>query len=276
MNSSGIRHSRPHSRPRPRRHPRLRAVTPAVAALVSLALLTACGGSGDGNDGKDGKADGGSRGSGAAAEGVQPLTAAELEKAALKAADLPGYQVAEAPDSDISAAEAAKVDEKDCLQLGRAVAGTTAGAADAAVHRRVTGGAGGAGGGEGSEEASTDINTGMVTLASYQSADDAAETLKSLGDAVTACKGGFEWTVGGEKLTASKVTEDTAPKGGEDAVAFTAFTKIEGAEAPWKAVVFRQGATLAHFTLVNAAAIESGKDFPFPADLVTAQADKLT
>ena len=61
----------------------------------------------------------------------------------------------------------------------------------------------------------------------------------------------------------------------QEAVAFTAVTPVDGVDPPWKVVVFRDGATLAHFTVANVAAMTSGEDFTFPTGLVTAQADKL-
>ncbi|MET8827822.1 hypothetical protein ABZX40_19435 [Streptomyces sp. NPDC004610] len=259
MHRPGIRH----------RHPR--TTLAAATALLSLTLLTACGGSGGSGsgdaEGKDG--DGTATPTTAAVvEEATPLTPAELETASLTKADLDNYEVAEAPESDVSAAEAAKVTGEDCAPAGRTIAGAALGTADATTHRRFTGGA---------ADASDylNINTGMVTLASYPSAADAAAALKTLGDAVTACADGFEWTIGGEKLTATEVTEDTAPDAGDEAVAFTVVSPVEGVDAPWKGLVFREGATLAHYSLVNAAAVDSGKDAPFPAVLVTAQADKL-
>ncbi|MEU9334998.1 hypothetical protein AB0D49_17790 [Streptomyces sp. NPDC048290] len=252
------------------RHPRLRTPALTLTATLSLALLTACGGSGDGSGGGSGGGDGKEA---APAADVKPLTAAELEKASLVTADLEGYKVVEAPDSDIRDVEAVKVTGEECTPVGRAVAGSALGEADAVTYRRVTGGD--RGDGAGSEADLMNMNTGMATLASYASADAAAEALKSLTGAIADCSGGFEWTVGSEKLTANKVTEDTAPDGGEEAVAFTVLATVEGVDAPWKAVVFRDGATLAHFTLVNVAAIGTGEDFTFPAALVTAQAQKL-
>jgi hypothetical protein len=198
---------------------------------------------------------------------VKPLTAAELETAALVKADLTGYEVATPDKAEIAAADAVKVSGEECAPLGRALAGAAVGEPAATAHRRVTGAP--------SEEAPLDINTGVVTLASYASADEATAALKSVTDAVTACAGGFQWTAGGEQMDASKVTKGTAPTAGEEAVAFTAVTPVDGNDAPWKVVVFRDGATLAHFTVANVAAMTSGEDFTFPADLVTAQADKL-
>ncbi|MFE2041769.1 hypothetical protein ACFXAZ_12700 [Streptomyces sp. NPDC059477] len=261
MNRSGIR------------HPRLRTAVPAVTALLSLALLTACGGDTDtGSEG--GAGDSSAPASASAVSDAKPLTAAELDAASLTKTDLAGYEFVEAPEADISVVEAVEVSDDPCLPVGRTVAGTTVGEADAAAYRRVTGGDSGGGS---SEEDFLNLNTGMVTLASYPSADAAAEALTSLGDAVAACAaGGFEVSVGGEELSVTKVTEDTAPEGGEEAVAFTAVTSVDGEDSPWKVLVFRDGATLAHFSLINAgAAVASGEDFPFPADLVTAQADKL-
>ncbi|KUL40873.1 hypothetical protein [Streptomyces regalis] len=266
MNRSGIRRSR------------FRTGALAASALVSVVVLTGCGGSG-GSDSATGESASPSASPSAgqastAASPVKPLTAAELEKASLAKADLSGYQVATASKAETTAAKAVKVSGEECVPLGRAVAGTAVGEPAETTHRRVTGNSG-TGGASSSESAALDINTGMVTLASYASADEAAAALKSVGDAVTACAGGFEWTAGGEKLEAGKVTKGTAPEAGEEAVAFTAVTPIDGVDAPWKVVVFRDGATLAHFTVANAGSMISGEDFTFPADLVTAQADKL-
>ncbi|WP_327695005.1 hypothetical protein [Streptomyces sp. NBC_00459] len=258
MNNSGIRHSRSIARAR----------TGAVAAcvLVSLVVLSGCGSSDSGDSvDADVSTSASAAETTAAASAVKPLTSGELESAALAKADLTGYEVTTPVKAEITAADGVKVSGEECAPLGRAVAGTAVGEPAATTHRRVTGGSG----------AALDINTGTVTLASYASVDEATAALKSVADAVTACAGGFQWTVGSEQLDASKVTEGTAPKAGEGAVAFTAVTPIDGVDAPWKVVVFRDGATLAHFTVANVAAMTSGEDFTFPADLVTAQAGKL-
>ncbi|WP_369033333.1 hypothetical protein [Streptomyces adonidis] len=264
MNNSGIRH--------PRSTVRARTGAVAACALVSLAVLTGCGGSGSGDSAADVSPSASDAETSAAASAVKPLTSGELESAALVKADLTGYEVTTPAKAEITAADGVKVSGEECAPLGRAVAGTAVGEPTAATYRRVTS-AGGTG--ATSAEAALDINTGTVTLASYASAADATAALKSVTDAVTACAGGFQWTVGAEQLDASKVTEGTAPEAGEEAVAFTAVTPIDGVDAPWKVVVFRDGATLAHFTVANVAAMTSGEDFTFPADLVTAQAGKL-
>ncbi|MEV1062940.1 hypothetical protein [Streptomyces sp. NPDC050263] len=177
-------------------------------------------------------------------------------------------------EAEAAAADAVKVGDDACLPLGRTFAGAAVGDPAAAAHRRATGNARGEATPT-TEETAIDINTGVITLASYASADAAAAALKSVGDAVTACAGGLGWTAGGEETKATKVTKDTAPAAGEGAVAFTAVTPLAGVDARWKAVVFRSGATLAHFTFANAGSMVSGGDFDFPTGLVTAQAEKL-
>ncbi|MFD7133483.1 hypothetical protein [Streptomyces sp. NPDC059894] len=264
MNRTGIRRSR------------TRATALTASALVSLLALTGCGGESDSTDAapqSTSSATASAAQESTAASAAEPLTAAELDKAALTKADATGYEVATPSKAEITAAEATTVTGEECLPLGRALAGTAVGEPAATAYRRVTGN--GATAAASSEAAALDINTGMVTLASYASADEAAAALKSAADAVTTCSGGFQWTAGGEDLSATEVTQDTAPKAGEEAVAFTAVTPVDGVDTPWKVVVFRDGATLAHFTVANAAAMMSGEDFTFPADLVTAQAGKL-
>lgn len=238
--------------------------------LVSAVALTGCGGDSGSPAAKASSSATAAQGSGASA--AKPLTAAELDKAALTKADATGYQVATPSKAETAAAEAVKVTGEGCEPLGRVMAGTAVGKSTATAYRRLTGNGGT---GASSEAAALDINTGVVTLASYASADEAAAALKSVGDAVAACAGGFRWAAAGEKVSASKVTKGTAPKAGEEAVAFTAVTPVDGVDAPWKAVVFRDGATLAHFVVANATSMMSGKDFTFPAELVTAQAGKL-
>ncbi|MFE9765501.1 hypothetical protein ACFYPC_13370 [Streptomyces sp. NPDC005808] len=260
MKNSGIRH--------PRSIARARTGALAACALVSLAALTGCGGSDSGDSAAtDVSPSASAAGAAAAASAAKPLSSAELETAALVKADLTGYEVTTPDKAENTAADAVKVSGEECVPLGRALAGAAVGEPAATVHRRLTS--------TPSAEAPLDINTGVVTLASYASADEATAALKSVADAVTACAGGFQWTADGEQLDASKVTKDTAPKAGEEAVAFTAVTPVDGNDTPWKVVVFRDGATLAHFTVANVAAMTSGGDFTFPTDLVTAQADKL-
>ncbi|WP_427920753.1 hypothetical protein [Streptomyces sp. cg40] len=241
---------------------------------MSLTLLAGCGdsGSGDAADGADPSASAGAQTSTAAAA-VKPLTAAELGKAALAKADVAAYEVKEATKAEVAAADAVEVTGAGCEPLGRAVAGAAVGEPDAKVSRRVTGNGADA---LSAEEEAVDINVGMVALASYAGSDEAGAALKSVSDAVAACAGGFQWTAAGELLKASKVEEEKAPAAGDEAVAFSAVTPVDGVSAPWKVVVFRKGATLAHFVVSNTGSMVSGKDFTFPADLVTAQADKLT
>ncbi len=241
----------------------------AACALASLAVLTGCGSSDSGDSAAtDVSASASAAETSAAASAAKSLTAAELETASLAKADLSGYEVSALGKADTAAIDAVEAGGEECVPLGRVMAGSAVGEPASATHRRVTGNGD-------SSAGAADINTGVVTLASYASADEAAAALKSVGDEVTACADGFEWTVADEKQDAGKVTKTTAPEAGEEAVAFTAMTALDGVGVPWKAVVFRDGSTLAYFSVFNTNAMVSGTDFTFPADLVTAQADKL-
>ncbi|MFG2969187.1 hypothetical protein ACGFZS_38560 [Streptomyces sp. NPDC048288] len=253
MNRSGIRNSRSS------------ALTLAASALLSVTVLSGCGDS-EVDDAVLDATSSATKGS-TAASGVKPLTAAELDEAALEKADLTGYVVSTPGDAEAAAVEQAKVTGAECAPLGRAVAGAAVGEPTATAYRRVTGKpAAGA-----SSEKALDFDTGMVTLASYADAEAASAALKT----VAACTGGFQLTLQGETQKATKVAADTAPKAGDEAVAYTVTIPAEGTDVPWKVVMFRSGATLAQFTVVNGASAISGKDFTFPADLVTAQAGKL-
>ncbi|MGW0945847.1 hypothetical protein ACWD4O_25305 [Streptomyces sp. NPDC002623] len=205
---------------------------------------------------------------------AQRWPSCRTDKASLTKAEAGVYEVTTPPKAEVAAADAVEVADDACLPLGRTFAGSAVGEPAATTHRRATGNAS-AEATPTTEEAAIDINTGVITLASYASADAAAAALKSVSDAVTACASGLRWTADGEETKATKITKDTAPAAGEEAVAFTAVTPLAGVDTRWKAVVFRSGVTLAHFTFANAGSLVSGGDFAFPAELVTAQAEKL-
>ncbi|WP_338897806.1 hypothetical protein WBG99_21250 [Streptomyces sp. TG1A-60] len=267
MNRSGIRRSRTRA-------------TALAALVLPLALITACGGSGSEGDAGEESASAQATQSAESGGAAKPLTAAELGKASLAEGDVEGYGIKEPGAGDVAAQDDVSADDEACMPVAQAVAGVTPGEPPASTNRQAIAEPDKSAVAEDADpeevlEAAFDVSTTMVVLASYKSPEVAEAALKSVSDAVTTCAGGFQGTALGEKQKVTKVTEDTAPEAGDEAVAFSAMASVDGGEGPMKVVVFRTGSTLAQFTSVNLASLTSGKDFDFPADLVTAQADKL-
>ncbi|MFB7598265.1 hypothetical protein [Streptomyces sp. NPDC056160] len=256
--------------------------TALVAFAAALALFAAaCGGSSDdagkGTDGAAGARAGEKPSAPPAA--ARPLTAAELEKAALTQADVKSGKVtAKVAAKDDIAQDRVKTDKAACAPLARLQVGSYAGRPSAVVKRDWKGASKKPAAGATDEEkflAGLDAPQVMVTLASYGSGG-AERAMKDLSAAAGACAGGFEFTVGGEKTQNLKVEKTAAPQGGDEASAVTTTSQIDkDLKAPVKGVVVRKGATLAYFPVVNLGAAAAGKDFPFPTDILDAQLAKL-
>ncbi|MFE0649099.1 sensor domain-containing protein [Streptomyces sp. NPDC059534] len=244
----------------------------AVAATaVSVALLaTACGG---------GKSDGKEAGktaapsaaaSTAAAPPARALSAAELDKLIVGTADLKGYQVQKA--EDIVTADQVTADKAACAPIAHAMSSVSPGSPAASAQRQVL-----AEPKKGASTAPEDALLGAlgvqmtaVTLGSYdgQGAQDAFASVKAAG---TGCAGGFTVVQGAEKTRIDKVAPESVTAG-DEAVAFTVTTDMEGEPFVSKLVVFRQGNALASFSTISFA---PGGVKELPTPVVTAQAAKL-
>ncbi|PZT68785.1 hypothetical protein DN402_14255 [Streptomyces sp. SW4] len=253
----------------------VRRTAALAASSAALALLTtACGGSAD-----DGGEPGGDKAAGGTTAAAKPLTAAELEKAALTQADVDsGKVITDLPAGDDIAEEQVKSDDEACLPLAHAQAGVASGEPAATVKRSWTGAPGKPSADTPPEEAvlaALDVPKVLVTLASYDGGG-AGQVLKDLEGAAQKCAKGFTATVDGEKAEYTEVTTTEAPSGGDQALAVTMTVNVEdGVTPPMKLVVVRKGATVASFSAVNLASMASGKDFAFPTEIVDAQLGKL-
>lgn len=255
--------------------------TARVASAAALALFAAaCGGSSDdGGKGTDGAA-GAQAGEKPSAPpaAARPLTAAELEKAALTQADVKSGKVTEVAAKDDIAQGKVEADKAACAPLADLQVGSCVGTPSAVVKRGWKGTAKKPAAGATDEEkflAGLDAPQVLVTLASYGSGG-AERAMKDLSAAAGACAGGFGFTVGGEKTQNVKVEKTTAPQGGDEALAVTTTAQVDkDLKAPVKGVVVRKGATLACFPALNIGAAAAGKGFPFPTDILDAQLAKL-
>lgn len=252
-----------------------------VASAAALALFaTACGGSSDDGDKGASSATAQADKTASAAPAVaKPLTAAELEKAALTQADVKSGKVVEkVPAADNVVQEKVTTDKAACAPLAYLQAGSYVGKPAATVKREWRGDPKKPAAGATDEEkflAGMDAPQVLVTLASYENGG-AEQAMKDLNTAATSCAGGFTFTVGGEKNENLKVEKTTAPQGGDEALAVTTMGQIDkDLTAPVKGVVVRKGATLAYFPALNLGAAAAGKDFVFPTEIVDAQLAKL-
>ena len=106
--------------------------------------------------------------------------------------------------------------------------------------------------------------------------DGAAETFKSVSDAVESCSGGFPVTMQG---TDQKVTGIAAEKGsgsGDESVGFTAKSDAEdGDVATTHVEVVRHGSTIATYYTMNLGLMITDKPYDVPAAVIDAQSAKL-
>ncbi|GAA3498288.1 lipoprotein [Streptomyces prasinosporus] len=256
--------------------------TVLIASAAALALVaTACGGDQDGGDTK-------TKGGGSDKPAAKALTAGELEKLVLATGDLEDHKVRKPGKDDVFAPGSVSAGQAECEPVARVLSAQPAGEPAASAQRLVTQESATAGKDmpsmeelaemteEEAEEAmlaSLDITKTMTSLWSYD-ADGAERTLETLREAGEKCAGGFTMTADGEEQRITGVTEEELAAG-EDAVAWTVGTELDGTPAETKVVVFRQGTTLAGFSSFNIAAVGKGEAFGQPTAVIEAQEAKL-
>ncbi|NNN35972.1 hypothetical protein HLK59_37545 [Streptomyces sp. S3(2020)] len=255
--------------------------TLAVSAL-SLALITGCS-----DEGSDDSKETGSDSSSSSAPAAKTYTAAELQKLILAKGDMDGYEVAKTVGAPETKDEVTASDEK-CRPLAFAMSAQAPGDAAAETSVQAT-----------EEKDPTDtasqsvedlaegevedtltdamsINVTIVGLSSYEG-DGAAETFKSVSDAVESCSGGFTVTADGEKQKLVKITAEKGSGTGDESVAFASEGEMEDSEdtGTVHAEVVRHGNTIATYYTINLGSLMTGKAYPVDAAVVEAQAKKL-
>ncbi|APE23396.1 hypothetical protein DEJ43_22150 [Streptomyces venezuelae ATCC 10712] len=245
-----------------------------AATAVSLALLvTACGGGEKGGDKGD---KGGSAAPSASATTSAPpakaLSAAELDELIVETADLKGHQVTKAGSGDVVPAAQVTADKAACAPIAHAMSFISPGSPAASAQRKVMQ--------EPKKDASASPEDALlgglsamvtaVTLGSYdgQGAQEAFASVKKAG---TECADGFQVVHLKEKTKVAKVAPE-AVTAGEEAVAFTVTSEMEGEPFVSKLVVFRKGNTLASFSTIS---LVPGGVKALPQAVVDAQAAKL-
>ncbi|MFD4522346.1 hypothetical protein ACFWP7_00095 [Streptomyces sp. NPDC058470] len=210
----------------------------------------------------------------------EALTDAQLDKVSLAASDLKGFLVKEPGAAEVLTQEDVRTGEADCAAVSQVMWGVALGDPAATALRRVTSeldnAAIDAADSEEELDAALAVTSTTVSLASYDSPEQARTAFKSLSSGIAECDGGFQSGAIGTGHT-GKVSSDTPPEVGGETVAFTATLGQDdgGLLGPTRAVVFRHGSTIAQFSTVNPNAGVSDIDFDVPSTLVQAQDAKL-
>ncbi|MFD7960209.1 hypothetical protein ACFV5J_05275 [Streptomyces zaomyceticus] len=250
----------------------MRSAAVAATAVSFALLVTACGG-GEKSDDKDKGGAPSASATTTAAPAAEALSAAELDKLIVEKADLKGYQVQKAGAEDVVTADKVTTDKASCAPIAHAMSFISPGSPAASAERKVLA--------EPKKDASAKpedalagalgVEVTAVTLGSYegQGAQDAFASVKKAG---TECAGGFSVVHLKESTKVSKVVPESVTAG-EEAVAFTVTSDLEGEAFTSKLVVFRKGNTLASFSTISFA---PGGVAALPQALVDAQAAKLS
>ncbi|MFF5469211.1 hypothetical protein [Streptomyces achromogenes] len=257
----------------------VRLCATAAVSVLSLALVTGCGGEKSDDSGN-------TSGKDAAKPAAKTLSAAELQKLVIAKGDVPGHEVGPV-EGGVPDRSKVKAGDAECEPVLQAFTGIAPGAPVANTSRMAT------------QETKTptaepsspedlsegalkdqftkamDLDVTVVTLASYDG-DGAERGLASVRDAVKACAGGFSGEQDGEKGRFTKVAEEKPSGTGDASVAFTA-TDEDGEDGalPLHSEVVRHGRTLAVYTTVNIGAMMGKKPYTVSAPVMKAQAAKL-
>lgn len=191
--------------------------------------------------------------SSAAPDTDEPLTRAQLKKAALTTGDVKGYKVEGAGSADLQGASSPAGPAK-CQPVADMFLFTTDPVSRTSLSRGVT--------------AKDETNASVTTLAllSYGSGE-ADDVLAGLRKATGECTA---YRYVGYKYSGVKALAD--PKLGDESVAFRLVASIEGAEVPAAYTVVRDGSTLVAFSSMN---MLDADEVEVPAELVEAQLAKL-
>ncbi|MEU1277714.1 hypothetical protein [Streptomyces sp. NPDC005805] len=231
----------------------LTAAAPPLLAACLLLTLPGCTSGASAPAAARGSADAEPPAGGVAA----PPGAERLEKAALAADDLPGFQVS--ADTALTPDGRPRADRAACRPLAEAMGDRPGDRARHSVHR-----------GLGSLE-----HLGLavsVSLSSYEPSDAAGLT-RGIRSALDACAGGFEASLDGRTAAYGPVrrTAYTVP-GADETVSWTALARTGGTETALHLVVVREGAAVARFMALDLA----GRTPPrVPREVADAQLAKL-
>ncbi|MET8680696.1 hypothetical protein ABZW18_24685 [Streptomyces sp. NPDC004647] len=243
----------------------------AVAASAVLVMGIASGCSGSSSDGEDSSEKPANKAPGAesAADGsedndgrggAQALSDGELSKVALTTADVKDFKVQKPPTEALQSETRPKADKSECQPIAGMIGDGQDPAPTGTVYRQLT------------TTDSKKLGLALFERLSGYSQKDAEKTMADLHAAVEKCTGGFNTSEKSDSSTYSAVKAVTAPKAGDDIVAYELTGKLKGDQMPLLFTVVRQGSSVASFYSMNP--FEPAKA-EIPASVVTAQAEKL-
>lgn len=210
-------------------------------------------GAGAAEDKDKDRAKGSGKDSSVAPDADEPLTRAQLKKAALTTGDVKGYKVEGAGSADLQGASSPAGPAK-CQPVADMFLFTTDPVSRTSLSRGVT------------AKDETDASVTTLALLSYGSGE-ADDVLAGLRKATGECTA-YQYV--GYKYSGVKELAD--PKLGDESVAFRLVASIEGAEVPAAYTVVRDGSTLVAFSSMN---MLDADEVEVPAELVEAQLAKL-
>jgi hypothetical protein len=223
-----------------------------IGMTAALTATAACGGQ-DTDDKSSAPKKPAAKASPTVKEGLKPLTEAQLTKAALTKADLKGYRVGNTPDDEmpevsVPAKPAGCQAIADLFLLG------TEPDAPARVSRSLT------------KLDQTDATLLRMGLLAHEEAD----AKKVIGDVRKQSESCDAYEHTGYQYTAVKPLK--APDLGDEAVAYTMTSDIDGTKMPLTYTVVRSGSTLVVFYATN---LLDNKAPEVPAGVIEAQVTKL-
>ncbi|MCT9089467.1 hypothetical protein N4G70_11355 [Streptomyces sp. ASQP_92] len=182
-----------------------------------------------------------------------------LERAALAADDVPGYEISGAPAPDTGADRAPRADRAACAPLAEVMGGAPDDRARATVSR-----------GLGARR-----NPGLAVSASLSAyaPPDARRLIERLRTALAHCGTAFDTLLDGHRATYQDVRAEPYQVRGES-VSWTATATGQGAPAPVHLVVVRRGATIVRFMAIDLSG-RAPVTVAVPHDIADRQLDKL-
>ncbi|MFD4597254.1 hypothetical protein ACFWPQ_04375 [Streptomyces sp. NPDC058464] len=121
---------------------------------------------------------------------------------------------------------------------------------------------------------SLNLDITSLSLSSYDG-NGAQQALRALSTALKTCTTGFTGGASGDEQKVTEVTPTKASGLGDESVAFTATTDMDGDKGPLHAEVVRHGNTVATYLTMNIGAMMTGKTYTVPTAVIKAQSAKL-
>jgi hypothetical protein len=224
-----------------------------IGMTAALTATAACGGQDTDDKSSGSKKPAAAEASPAAKEGLKPLTEAQLTKAALTKADLKGYRVGNTPDDEMPDVSV-PAKPADCQAIADLFLLGTEPDAPARVSRSLT------------KIDQTDATLLRMGLLAHEE-EDAKNVIGDLREQSESCDS-YEHT--SYQYTGVKPLK--APDLGDEAVAYTMTSDIDGTKMPLTYTVVRSGSTLIVFYATN---LLDNKAPEVPASVIEAQVTKL-